>query len=94
MNIAGIIWYRDFVEKLETKHEVTQSEVRQVLWGVHKVKFVQKGHYPGEDMYVATGQTDFGRYLVVFFIYKKDKRALVISARDMSNAERKRYAKK
>jgi uncharacterized DUF497 family protein len=81
------------VDKIATEHGVTQTEVREILMGVHKLKFVQKGHYPGEDMYAALGQTDAGRYLVVFFIYKKDKRALVLSARDMSSAERKRYAK-
>ena len=73
MNIAGIIWYRDFVEKLETKHYVTQSEVRQVLWGVRKVKFVQKGHHPGEDMYAALGQTDSGRYLVSSLFTKRTR---------------------
>ncbi len=67
------------MEKIATKHGVTQTEVREILMGVHKLKFIQKGHYSGEDMYAA-----------IFFIYKK---ALVLSARDMSSAERKRYAK-
>jgi uncharacterized DUF497 family protein len=40
------------------------------------------------------GQTDSGRYLIVFFIHKKDNRALILSARDMTSAERKRYEKK
>jgi len=40
------------------------------------------------------GQTESGRYLIVFFIYKKDNRALILSARDMTPAERKRYEKK
>jgi uncharacterized DUF497 family protein len=39
------------------------------------------------------GQAKSGRYLVVFFIYKKDGRALILSARDMTTAERRRYGK-
>ena len=42
-------------------------------------------------MYAALGETKDGRYLIVFFIYKKDGRAIILSARDMTPAERKRY---
>jgi uncharacterized DUF497 family protein len=38
------------------------------------------------------GQTDAGRGLAVFFIYKSGGKALIISARDMSDRERKNYA--
>jgi len=46
------------------------------------------------NVYVAFGQTDGGRYLVVFFILKKNRQALILSARDMTRAERRKYAKK
>jgi len=42
----------------------------------------------------ALGQTDSGRYLTIFFIYKETHEALVISARDMTDKERKNYAKR
>jgi uncharacterized DUF497 family protein len=45
-------------------------------------------------VYSALGQTDAGRYLIVFFVYKKTRQALIVSARDMTNAERNRYEKK
>ncbi|PIQ94704.1 MAG: hypothetical protein COV68_03235, partial [Nitrospirae bacterium CG11_big_fil_rev_8_21_14_0_20_41_14] len=48
----------------------------------------------GEDLYRALGQTDSGRYLTVFFIYKETHEALVISARDMTDKERKNCAKR
>jgi len=54
-------------------------------------RFVEKGHHSGENVYAAMGQTNSGRYLIVFFVYKKDRRALILSARDMTHAERKRY---
>lgn len=57
-------------------------------------RFLEKGKIKGEHLYLALGQTDSGRYLSVFFILKKDKRALRVSARDMSEQERRRYAKR
>ncbi len=48
----------------------------------------------GEDLYVAFGNTNAGRHLTVLFVKKKNSRSLVISARDMSKKERKRYGKK
>jgi uncharacterized protein len=56
-------------------------------------RFVEKGHRAGENVYAAMGQTKSGRYLIVFFIYKKDGRIVILSARDMTPAERKRYEK-
>ncbi len=46
------------------------------------------------NVYRALGQTDAGRYLAVFFVYKGDRKALTISARDMDGKERRRYGKK
>jgi len=40
------------------------------------------------------GQTHEGRYLVVFFIWKTEGEALILSARDMDEKERRSYAKK
>jgi uncharacterized DUF497 family protein len=42
----------------------------------------------------AGGQTDSGRYLIVFFIHKGDNTALILSARDMDRGERKQYERK
>jgi uncharacterized DUF497 family protein len=44
-----------------------------------------------ENIYAAYGQTESGRYLTVFFIHKPGNLALIISARDMDEKERKRY---
>lgn len=55
---------------------------------------MEKGRVKGEDLYSALGRTDGGRYLSVFFILKENKQALVITARDMKESERRRYAKK
>ncbi len=94
MKIDGVIWLRDIVDKLARKHGVDQYEVEEALDNRPKVRFVEKGERKGEDVYQASGQTDAGRYLAVFFVYKKTKEALILSARDMANKERKLYGKK
>ena len=68
--------------------------MQELLRGHPKVYFVEKGDVVGEDVYLALGQTESGRYLSVFFIYKKNKNALVLSARDMAQKERRRYEKR
>jgi uncharacterized DUF497 family protein len=93
MNIKGIIWFDDIVEKLAVKHNVHQDEVREVLANKPYFRLVEKGHRPGENVYTAMGQTDNGRCLIIFFVYKNDKRALIISARDMTKTERRLYEK-
>ena len=94
MKIKGLIWFDDIVEKLTRKHNVQQNEVREVLHNKPRFRFVEKGHRPGENVYAAMGQTDSNRYLIVFFVYKNDKRALILSARDMTKAERRLYEKR
>ncbi len=94
MRIEGVIWLRDIVDKLAFKHHVETDEVEEVLNGKPKFRFVEKGERKGEDVYMALGQTDAGRYLSVLFIYKKTKEALILSARDMARKERRRYGRK
>jgi len=94
LEIRGLIWLEEIVDKLERKHNVQQDQVRQVLNGFPKFRFVEKGHRSGENVYAAGGPTESGRHLIIFFVYKKDKRALILSARDMDESERKAYEKK
>ena len=94
MKIEGIIWIRNIVDKLISKHNVVTREVEEVLNGNPKIRFVEKGHARGEDVYLALGQTKAGRYLAVLFIYKRTKEALILSARDMAKRERKQYGRK
>ena len=81
-------------EKLESKHNVRSHEVFEVIRNQPRIRFSARGKVPGEDVYAAYGQTEGGRYLTVFFIYKLSRTALVISARDMDQKERKRYGRK
>jgi uncharacterized protein len=95
VEIVRLIWLHEYVTKIEVKHGVYRDEVRQVLYSEPRIQRVGKGkRQKGEHLYVAYGQSDAGRYLAVFFIYKVNKEALVISARDMDDKERKRYGRK
>jgi uncharacterized DUF497 family protein len=94
VNIEGIIWLRAVVDKLALKHHVETHEVEEVLAGKSKFRLAEKGEREGEDVYVALGQTEAGRYLTVLFVHKTTKEALILSARDMAQKERKLYARK
>lgn len=94
MRIDDFIWLPDIIDKLAVKHQVTQDEVEEVFFSRSRFRFVELGDRPGEDVYAVGGQTEAGRYLVVFFIHKPSRTALILSARDMDDKERKRYERK
>ena len=94
MIIEGFLWLPDVIDKLEDKHAVRISEMESVFAELPVFNRIQRGHVKGEDLYRALGQSDSGRYLTVFFIYKKTREALVISARDMMQKERRQHEKR
>ena len=94
MYIDDFIWLPSILDKVEVKHQVSQDEVEEVFFDKPRYRFVELGHQIGEDVYSASGQTESGRYLIVFFIHKSSNTALILSARDMDKKERKRYERK
>jgi uncharacterized DUF497 family protein len=91
MFLREVIWKEVFATKIEWKHNVSTAEVEQVLLARPYARRADKGKVPGEDVYIAYGQSDDGRYLTVVFVYKPPGGALPVSARDMANRERKHY---
>jgi uncharacterized DUF497 family protein len=95
MRIDFIVCLDEIIEKLARKHNVSEQEARQVLLNNPRVRFAESGHVEGDDVYAAFGHTFGNRYLSVFFVYKRDnKTAIIISARNMSQKERKAYGHK
>ena len=95
LTIRGIIWFDEVVDKIAYKHNVSVDEVEEVFNNSPQIRFLEKGHRRDEDVYVALGRTDSGRYLAVMFIYKpQGKQVLILSARDMAMKERSLYGKK
>jgi len=78
LKIKSLIWLDEIVDKLVRKHHVNQDDVWEVLQNRPHFRFVEKGHRPEENVYAALGQTESGRYLIVFFVHKRDGRAIII----------------
>ncbi|MBI4606139.1 MAG: BrnT family toxin [Planctomycetes bacterium] len=94
MEIHQIIWLDEIVEKIESKHGVDVREVEEVLLQDPEVRRGQRGTRIGEDIYYALGQTYAGRYLFVVFIRKSGNAALVLTARDMSDREKRGHRRR
>ena len=82
------------IEGRATLHVVETDEVEELFGLYPKIRFVESGERKGEDVYMVLGKTAAGRHLAVLFIYKRTREALILSAREMADKERKLYAKK
>jgi uncharacterized DUF497 family protein len=94
MKLSGFIWLDTIIDKLAKKHPVTPEEVEAVFLNSPKFRFVENGDREGENVYMALGRSEGGRYLTVLFIRKANGLALILSARDMAEKERKLYERK
>ena len=66
-----ILWLPEIVEKIQAKHGVTPEEVEELFAGRPRFFRGPKGHYPGEDVYYALGETGGGRRLFVAYIRRR-----------------------
>jgi len=100
MTFDGFLWLDDILDKLIVKHNVEKWEVEELFANDPHIRLRERGNRPGEDIYVALGQTDAGRYLFVVFIYKPRNQhrlrslVLVTSAQDMEKKEGNQYERK
>ncbi len=95
MRIDKIIIPIAIQDKLASKHGIQIDEARQTLLNQPRIRFAEKGHTSGENVYAALGQTFSGRYLIVFYVYKpKVYTAIIISSRDMTKKEKRQYGRK
>ncbi len=94
MRILGTIWLRAVVDKLDWKHDLATEEVEDVFSLAPHFRHLERGDVEGEDLYAAFGRSQAGRYLTVFFVYKRTREALVISARDSTRKEKRTYGRK
>lgn len=76
-------WWDEFNIEPIADHGVEPYEVEEVL--DDDALIVRAGR----DRYAAYGQSDSGRYLLVVFAKKSDQRIRVITARDLTDAEKK-----
>lgn len=94
MKISALIWLEEIVEKLgpETQRLTGRSETGFPEFSAFSLRGEGAPHR--RERVFRPGQTDAGRYVIVFFVYKRKQQALILSARDMTGSERGRYEKK
>lgn len=85
----GEIRWTDKSEDHIAAHNVTPDETEQVLY-THP-RLVLKGRKGTEYLF---GTTDAGRYLLVVLTESTDGLAYVVTARDMTDAERQAFRQK
>jgi hypothetical protein len=86
--IEGFIWLDWVVDKIDNKHAVEPEEVEETFFSRQiKVRKAESGKY---QLY---GRSSDGRYLFVVFTWA-GQQVKVITARDMTQNERRFYARK
>ncbi len=94
MRIREVTWLEEVADKIVRKHGLWPHEAEEVLLARPHVRFLEKGHVPGEDLFGGFGRTAAGRHVVVYFLLKKPETALVVTAREMTRREKRRYGKR
>jgi hypothetical protein len=90
--VEGFDWDEGNARKSADKHGVTQAEAEQVFFDERLLVSSDIGHSLAEARYQALGRTGDGRPLhVTFTLRRNGTRLRVISARDMSRKEKRRY---
>jgi uncharacterized protein len=87
---TGFQWDKGNATKNWEKHDVSQAECEQVFFSRPLIAKHDMEHSWEEPRYFGLGKTDADRLLFVAFTIRGDK-IRVISARDMTKNERKRY---
>jgi uncharacterized DUF497 family protein len=91
--IKGFQWDKGNITKNWIKHEVSVGEAEQVFFNEPFLIGEDSDHSTEkESRYYLLGTTDDGRRLFISFTVRKEL-IRVISARDMSKAERSTYEK-
>ena len=87
---TGFQWDEGNDQKNFIKHGVTQSECEEVFFNSPLLVADDEEHSQNEDRYYVLGQTDASRLLFLVFTVRGSA-LRVISARDMSNKEKRSY---
>ena len=86
LGIRKIIWNEEAELHIWVRHHMTPEEVEEAAYASG---LVVRGR--GQAVYEVYGKTEAGRYLLIIIRVLRKNLAEVITARDMSSAERRRY---
>jgi uncharacterized DUF497 family protein len=88
MEIYAFVWPDDRIDHI-ARHGVTPEEVEEACFGR---SLVQRAKSRGENpVYYVLGETDAGRYLFCVIIRFPDGIAYPVTARPMTDKEKRRY---
>lgn len=86
----GFEWDKENSEKIWRKHKVSPFECEQIFFNQPLIAAPDESHSHSEPRFYVLGRTDAIRLLFLVFTARKHL-IRVISARDMSRAEREVY---
>ncbi len=90
MRIDEFVWPESRIEHI-ARHGVTPDEVEEVCFGK---SLVRRGKTEGENpVYYVQGQTESGRYLFCVVILFPDGKGYPVTAREMTDKEKRRFRK-
>ncbi len=88
-------WRDDRVEHI-ARHEIVPEEVEEAVFEDRGALLEKAGPAKrdlAQTVYVLLGRTGAGRYLMVVVIHEGGGVAMPVTARDMNEAERRRYSR-
>ena len=89
MRIGRLLWDEDTELHVWSRHRVTLLEVEEAA---HNHGLAVRGR--DKSVYEVFGRTEAGRYLMIAVRYQGRGDAGVITAREMSRTERRRYQRR
>lgn len=92
-NCEGFEWDDRNSNKNWHLHNVSDGESEDVFFNLPLIIASDKKHSQREERFFALGRTDTNRWLFIAFIIR-NKLIRVISAREMTKSERRKYAEK
>src|SRR5262245_12543152 len=92
-NCEGFEWDEGNSEKNWHLHSVTDGECEDVFFNVPLIIASDKKHSENEQRFYALGRTDADRLLFIAFTIRNNL-IRVISARDMTKGEERKYAER
>ena len=91
-NCTGFEWDRGNIAKNRDKHDVSTGECEQIFFNQPLIVKRDRQHSTLENRYYVLGRTNLNRLLFAVFTVRNDK-IRIVSARDMTESEIKRYRK-
>lgn len=91
-SVEGFEWDEGNTEKNVLGHGVTQGEAEEIFFVAPFVLLEDEKHSAAERRFLVFGPTGSGRLLTAAFTVRRQL-IRIISVRDMSRLERRRYAK-